>query len=385
MTVITTTQDLTAACERFAQFDFITVDTEFIRESTFWPQLCLFQIGSSDEALAVDPLADGIDLTPLFALMANEAVLKVFHAGRQDIEILYNLAGAVPHPIFDTQLAAMVCGFGDSVGYETLVSKLLRKNLDKASRFTDWARRPLTDRQLSYALDDVIYLQDIYLKLHEQMEKSGRAHWLDEEMELLASPTTYDLPPENAWKRIKARTTNPRFLGILQEVAAWRETEARTRDMPRNRVLRDEALLEIAAHPPKKPDDLGRMRSVSQGFANSRGGKLLFEAVTRGVGLREDALPQVEKPKPLPRGIGPLVDLLKVLLKMKCEENDVAQKLIGNVADLEKVAAFDDADVDILRGWRREVFGNDALRLKNGEIALAANGNRIKLVELPEQ
>jgi ribonuclease D len=382
MTVITTNDALIAACNRFAEFDFITVDTEFIRESTFWPQLCLFQIGSTDEALAVDPLADGIDLQPLFDLMANESVLKVFHAGRQDIEILYNLAGAVPHPIFDTQLAAMVCGFGDSVGYETLVSKLLRQNLDKASRFTDWARRPLTDRQLSYALDDVIYLQDIYLKLHEQMEKSGRAHWLDEEMETLASPSTYDTPPEMAWKRLKARNNNPRFLGILQEIAAWRETEARTRDMPRNRVMRDEALLEIAAHPPKKPDDLGRMRSVSQGFSSSRAGKLLFEAVTRGVNLPDDVLPQVNKPKPLPRGIGPLVDLLKVLLKMKCEENDVAQKLIGNVADLEKVAAYDNADVAAMRGWRKEVFGNDAMRLKNGEIALAANGNKIKLVEL---
>ena len=382
MTVITTNDALIAACNRFAEFDFITVDTEFIRESTFWPQLCLFQIGSTDEALAVDPLADGIDLQPLFDLMANESVLKVFHAGRQDIEILYNLAGAVPHPIFDTQLAAMVCGFGDSVGYETLVSKLLRQNLDKASRFTDWARRPLTDRQLSYALDDVIYLQDIYLKLHEQMEKSGRAHWLDEEMETLASPSTYDTPPEMAWKRLKARNNNPRFLGILQEIAAWRETEARTRDMPRNRVMRDEALLEIAAHPPKKPDDLGRMRSVSQGFASSRAGKLLFEAVTRGVKLPDDVLPQVNKPKPLPRGIGPLVDLLKVLLKMKCEENDVAQKLIGNVADLEKVAAYDNADVAAMKGWRKEVFGNDAMRLKKGEIALAANGNKINLVEL---
>jgi len=382
MTVITTTEDLTAACERMAQFDFITVDTEFIRESTFWPQLCLFQIGSRDEALAVDPLADGIDLAPLFALMADETTLKVFHAGRQDIEILYNLAGAVPHPIFDTQLAAMVCGFGDSVGYETLVSKLLRRNLDKASRFTDWARRPLTDRQLSYALDDVIHLQDIYLKLHESMEESGRAHWLDEEMELLASPSTYDTPPELAWKRVKARTTNPRFLGILQEIAAWRENEARTRDMPRNRIMRDEALLEIAAHPPKKPDDLSRMRTISQGFANSRAGKLLFEAVNIGVNKAEADLPIVEKPKTLPRGIGPLVDLLKVLLKMKCEENDVAQKLIGNVADLEKLAAWDEPDVAAMTGWRREVFGNDALRLKNGEIALAANGNKIKLVEL---
>jgi len=382
MTVITTNDDLIAACNRFAEFDFITVDTEFIRESTFWPQLCLFQIGSTDEALAVDPLADGIDLQPLFDLMANESVLKVFHAGRQDIEILYNLAGAVPHPIFDTQLAAMVCGFGDSVGYETLVSKLLRQNLDKASRFTDWARRPLTDRQLSYALDDVIYLQDIYLKLQEQMEKSGRAHWLDEEMETLASPATYDMPPENAWKRLKVRNNNPRFLGILQEVAAWRENEARTRDMPRNRILRDEALLEIAAHPPKKPDDLSRMRSISQGLSSSRAGKLLFEAVARGLALPENVLPQVDKPKSLPRGIAPLVDLLKVLLKMKCEEHDVAQKLIGNVADLEKVAAFDDADVPIMRGWRKEVFGNDAMRLKNGEIAIAANGNKIKLVEL---
>ncbi len=384
MTVITTTEELQAACQRLSQETYITVDTEFIRESTFWPQLCLFQMASRDESLAVDPLAEGIDLSSLFELMADESTLKVFHAGRQDIEILYNLAGAVPHPIFDTQLAAMVCGFGDSVGYETLVSTLLKKRLDKASRFTDWARRPLTDRQLSYALDDVIYLHDIYQKLRQQLETSGRAHWLDREMELLASPATYDVPLEDAWKRIKVRGTEPRFLGILQEVAGWRENEARTRDMPRSRVLRDESLLEIAAHPPKNPEDLNRMRSVSQGFSQSRAGKALLEAVTRGVERAEDTLPHLAKKKSLPRGIGPLVDLLKVLLKMKCEEFDVAQKLIANTADLERIAADDYDDVLAMSGWRLEVFGDDALKLKRGEIALAADGRKIELVELDD-
>jgi len=382
MTVITTTEELDAACKRLSREVYITVDTEFIRESTFWPQLCLFQMASRDEALAVDPLADGIDLTSLFELMADETTLKVFHAGRQDIEILYNLAGAVPHPIFDTQLAAMVCGFGDSVGYETLVTTLLKKQLDKASRFTDWARRPLTDRQLSYALDDVIYLHDIYEKLRDQLEETNRAHWLDREMELLASPATYDVPLEDAWKRIKARSNDPRFLGILQEVAGWRENEARTRDMPRNRVLRDESLLEIAAHPPKRPDDLNRMRSISQGFSQSRSGKALLEAVERGKARPDDSLPQVPRKKSLPRGIGPLVDLLKVLLKMKCETFDVAQKLIANVADLERIAADDYDDVPAMTGWRFEVFGEDALKLKNGELALAAKGRKIDLVRL---
>ena len=384
MTVITSTDDLAAACKRLAQDDYITVDTEFIRESTFWPQLCLFQMASREEALAVDALAEGIDLAPLFELMSDESTLKVFHAGRQDIEILYNLAGAVPHPIFDTQLAAMVCGFGDSVGYETLVSTMLKKRLDKASRFTDWARRPLTDRQLAYALDDVIYLHDVYEKLHAKLEASGRAHWLDREMELLAAPATYDVPLDEAWKRIKARTTDPRFLGILQEVAGWRENEARTRDMPRNRVLRDEALLEIAAHPPKRPEDLNRMRSVSQGFSQSRSGKALLEAVERGQNRAEDCLPQVARKKSLPRGIGPLVDLLKVLLKMKCEEYDVAQKLVANVADLERIAADDHDEVLAMSGWRFEVFGEDALRLKRGELALAAEGRKIELVELED-
>jgi ribonuclease D len=382
MTVITTTEALDAACKRLSREVYITVDTEFIRESTFWPQLCLFQMASRDEALAVDPLADGIDLTSLFELMADETTLKVFHAGRQDIEILYNLAGAVPHPIFDTQLAAMVCGFGDSVGYETLVTTLLKKQLDKASRFTDWARRPLTDRQLSYALDDVIYLHDIYEKLRDQLEETNRAHWLDREMELLAAPATYDVPLEDAWKRIKARSNDPRFLGILQEVAGWRENEARTRDMPRNRVLRDESLLEIAAHPPKRPEDLNRMRSISQGFSQSRSGKSLLEAVERGKNRPEDTLPRVPRKKSLPRGIGPLVDLLKVLLKMKCETFDVAQKLIANVADLERIAADDYDDVPAMTGWRFEVFGEDALKLKNGELALAAKGRKIDLVRL---
>ncbi len=382
MTLITTNDALTDLCGRLKKAPYLTVDTEFMRESTFWPKLCLVQVASPDEAVAIDPLAKGLDLGPLYTLLADKKILKVFHAARQDIEIFFHQSGKIPSPLFDTQVAAMVCGFGDSVGYETLVNKLAHARVDKSSRFTDWSRRPLTERQLKYAISDVTHLRPIYEKLAMQLAENGRAGWLDEEMAVLLDPATYDLHPERAWRRIKVRSTNPRLLGILKEVAAWREDAAQRRDQPRNRVVRDEALMEIAAHPPKSPDDLNRVRGIPRGFANGALGKGLLAAAVRGTELPEDALPRVEKPEAVPKSVGPLVELLKVLLKMKCAEQDVAQKLVASTADLEKIAQDDHAPVAALRGWRHEIFGSHALALKHGKLGLAADGRAVKLVTL---
>jgi ribonuclease D len=353
-----------------------------MRETTYWPKVCLIQIAGPDEARAIDPLADGLSLEPLFALLRNRAVLKVFHAARQDLEIFTKLMGEVPAPLFDTQVAAMVCGFGDQVSYEQLASRLAGAQIDKSSRFTDWARRPLTEKQTRYALSDVTHLRKAYEKLAARLEKSGRAHWLDAEMAILADPATYELPPEQAWKRLKPRTTKPEYLAVLQAAAAWREIEARNRDIPRQRIIRDETLMEIAAHPPKTADDLERMRGLSKGFAEGKMGAGLLAAIAAKLAAPKDTWPAVEREPELPRGIGPLVELLKVLLKMKCDEHDVAQKLVASSSDLDKIAADDNAGVPAMEGWRRELFGNDALRLKHGELALAAKGSRILLVEL---
>ncbi|WP_341704279.1 ribonuclease D [Ferrovibrio sp.] len=381
-TPIVSTDDLTRFCAGLATASYVTVDTEFMRETTYWPKVCLIQIAGPDEARVIDPLADGLSLEPLFALLRNRSVLKVFHAARQDLEIFTKLMGEVPAPLFDTQVAAMVCGFGDQVSYEQLAAKLANAQIDKSSRFTDWARRPLTEKQTRYALSDVTHLRKAYEKLAARLEKSGRANWLDAEMAILADPATYDLPPENAWKRLKPRTTKPEYLAVLQAAAAWREVEARNRDIPRQRILRDESLMEIAAHPPKSPDDLERMRGLSKGFAEGKMGTGLLAAIAAKLAAPRDSWPAVEREPELPRGIGPLVELLKVLLKMKCDQHDVAQKLVASSADLDKIAADDNADVPAMQGWRRELFGSDALRLKHGELALAANGSKIRLVEL---
>lgn len=379
---ITATQDLARFCASLATVPYVTVDTEFMRETTYWPKLCLIQLAGPEEARVIDPLADGLSLEPLFELLRNRAVLKVFHAARQDLEIFTKLMGEVPAPLFDTQVAAMVCGFGDQVSYEQLASKLAGAQIDKSSRFTDWARRPLTDKQVLYALSDVTHLRKAYEKLDSRLEKSGRAHWLSAEMAILSDPATYELPPENAWKRLRPRTTKPEYLAVLQAAAAWREVEARNRDIPRQRIIRDETLMEIAAHPPRAPEDLERMRGLSKGFAEGKMGAGLLAAIAAKLAAPRDTWPVVEREPELPRGIGPLVELLKVLLKMKCDEHDVAQKLVASSSDLDRIAADDAADVPALQGWRRELFGNDALRLKHGELALAANGTRIKLVEL---
>jgi ribonuclease D len=384
MNLITNTQELAEFCARQETADFITVDTEFLREKTYWPQLCLVQIAGPDEAAVIDSLAPGIDLAPLFQLMANPAVLKVFHAARQDVEIFVNLTGSVPTPLFDTQIAAMVCGFGDSVSYETLATKLAKAAIDKSSRFTDWTHRPLTERQLEYALADVTHLRPVYKALQNQIDSSGRAEWLSDETATLVDPATYRVEPEDAWKRLKTRGGNKRFLAILREISAWRERAAQQRDLPRSRLLRDEALLEIAAHAPRNVDDLARIRGLGRSVAEGKLGGEMLAAIERALTLPDADIPAPPSRQELPPGLGPLVDLLRVLLKLRCEENDVAQKLVANAADLELIAADDRADTPALQGWRHEIFGRDALALKHGKLALTARGKRIEVVTLGE-
>ncbi|MBI3446690.1 MAG: ribonuclease D, partial [Magnetospirillum sp.] len=329
-------------------------------------------------------LAPGIDLKPLLDLMANERVLKVFHAARQDIEIFFQMSGAVPQPLFDTQVAAMVCGFGDSVGYETLASQLAKARIDKSMRFTDWAMRPLSEKQIQYALADVTHLRVAYEKLVRKVEKNGRIGWLAEEMALLTEPGTYRVDPENAWKRLKPRSSSGRFLAVLKELAAWREREAQERDLPRQRILRDETLTEIAAHHPVDTNELGRTRGIGKGLVEGKMGQAILETVKRGM-----AIPEADCPKPadrvdVPKGLGPVVDLLKVLLKMKCDEHGVASKLLANSADIDAIAADDNADVPALHGWRRELFGEDALKLKHGRLGLGfcTDGKRLRMVPI---
>ncbi|MDV7340561.1 ribonuclease D [Terasakiella sp. A23] len=385
MELITDTETLTAFCDRLSTESFVTVDTEFLREKTYWPKLCLVQLGGTDEALCVDVLAPGIDLAPLYDLMANENVLKVFHAARQDVEIFVKLTGKTPVPMFDTQVAAMVCGFGESVGYETLVNNICKKTLDKGSRFTDWSKRPLTERQITYALGDVTHLRVIYERLKDKLEKNDRAFWLDEEMTALTSASTYIVDPQMSWKRLKARTKSSKVLAVLREVAAWREEEAQRKDMPRNRVIRDDAIIEIAHHTPKDAHALERVRGMNKSLAQGRYGTEILAAIKRALAMDPSEYPQPPAKKDLPKGLGPVMDLLKVLLKFNCEHNDVAQKLVANASDLEQLAAYGgQADVPCLKGWRRDLFGNDAIKLKEGKLALAVTGKNIKVIDLAD-
>lgn len=381
MQIVTTTPELETVCARLAGAGFITVDTEFMRDSTFYSKLCLIQVAGPADEIVVDPLAPGIDLTSFYDLMRNKKVVKVFHAARQDIEIFWHDAQTIPDPLFDTQVAAMVCGFGDSVGYETLVKRLTTGSVDKSSRFTDWSRRPLSDKQLHYACGDVTHLRTIYEVLARRLTQTGRARWVAEEMAILQDPETYQVRPENAWKRLKTRFKGRKGLAVLVEVAAWRERQAQDRNQPRSRILKDDALAEIATQIPRTTEDLDRLRAVPKGMVNGRSAAGLMEAIERGVNMPDDQIPVLEQSEPLPSGIGPLVELLKVLLSMRCEQHDVAQKLIAKVSDLEQIAAFDEADVPAMSGWRREVFGEDALRLKRGELALGAKGRKIILIE----
>jgi ribonuclease D len=383
MAVIADSTSLTKFCDRLIKSSYITVDTEFMRDQTYWPRLCLVQIADEHEATAIDTLAKGIDITPLLNLLANPRILKIFHAARQDLEIFYKLMGKLPSPIFDTQVAAMVCGFGDSAGYDTLVRKLTDETIDKSSRFTDWALRPLSQRQINYALGDVTHLRQVYIKLNEMLGQNNRHNWMDEELNILRDTKNYTFEPEDAWRRIKYRAPKPRFLAILKEVAAWREIEAQNKDIPRNRIVRDESLIEISHHAPKTINDLSRARGLSLKKAEGSLGKALLNAVKVGLNIPSENLPEVKRDAPLPKGIGPITDLLKVLLKLKCEKHDVAQKLIATVNDMEQIAAFgQNANVPALQGWRQEVFGIDALRLRSGQLAMVIKDHNLELVEI---
>ena len=385
MTLITDTDALAEFCTQQATTEFVTVDTEFMRDRTYWPELCLVQVAGPKDAVAIDPLAPGMDLAPLFALMADTNVLKVFHAARQDIEIFHKLMGAVPAPLFDTQVAAMVCGFGESASYETLAGKLAGARIDKSARFTDWSHRPLTDRQIHYALTDVVPLRTVYEKLESRLKRNDRASWLDEEIRVLTDPATYTIDPRESWRRFKLRGSNRRTLALLRELAAWREIAAQQRNLPRNRVVRDEQLLEIASHAPSNPADLARTRGMGKGFVDGKLGAEVLEVVKHALALPESSHPEAPPRRDLPAGIGPLVDLLRVLLKLRCEEHGVAQKLVANADDLELIAANDQADVPALSGWRRELFGSDAIDLKHGRLALTAGTNQIRLVRLDDK
>ena len=381
MDLVSSTKDLAGACERLARHPFVTVDTEFLRETTFWPKLCVVQMAGPDEAVVVDALADGIDLTPFFEIMADERIVKVFHAARQDIEICWHRAKMIPRPIFDTQVAAMVLGHGDSVSYDQLVQRLTGGQIDKTLRFTDWSRRPLSPAQFDYAVSDVTHLRDVYLKLKADLERGNRTEWVQEEMAVLTTPATYSAEPERAWERLRARMRRPKELAILMEVAAWREREAQARDVPRQRVIKDDALAEIAQQAPKSPEELSRLRALPKGFERSRSGEQIVEAVKAGLARDPKTLPKITRDKPLSNGASATVELLKVLLRMTSELHGVAAKVIATVDDLERIASDENADVPALKGWRREMFGNEALKLKQGGIALAIETGRVVAVE----
>ena len=381
MTTITENAALEAFCARVKGAPFLAVDTEFMRETTYWPKLCLIQAATPEEAVAIDPLAEGLDLEPFLEILRDPATVKVFHAARQDVEI-FNKLGAMPRPMFDSQVAAMACGFGDQVSYDSLVRQMLKIDLDKGSRFTDWARRPLSDAQLSYALADVVHLAAIYPRLQARLEKEGRLEWVSEEMAALTDPALYDTTPENAWKRLKPRRFSAKYLAAFQAVAAWRERAAQERDQPRGRILKDDAIDEVATQAPTDADAFNRLRSVPKGFGGSRLGLELAEVIKAAVANPEATAPKVERPAANVPAPASVVELLKVLLKAKSEQAGVAPKLLANVADLEKIAVDDEADVEALQGWRRKLFGEDALKLKRGEIALVLSGAKVEVVEI---
>ncbi|HVQ80704.1 MAG: ribonuclease D [Pseudolabrys sp.] len=380
MDLISTSDDLAAVCARMAKHPFVTVDTEFLRETTYYPLLCVAQMASPEEAVVVDALVTGLDLSPLFALMANESIIKVFHAARQDIEIVWNMAKTIPHPIVDTQVAAMVLGYGDSISYDQLVQRITGDTLDKSHRFTDWTRRPLSDAQIAYALSDVTHLRDVYLKLAEDLDKRGRNNWVEAEMEVLTSPETYRADPERAWERLKSRVRKPKELAVLMEVAAWREREAQTRDVPRGRVIKDDVIGDIAVQAPTSIERLGHLRSLPKGFERSRWGEQIIEAVKRGLERDSKTLPRLERFRPAANGAA-TVELLKVLLRMTAERHGVAAKVIATIDDLDRIAADDEADVPALKGWRRDLFGEKALALKQGRLALAVDNGRVVTVD----
>lgn len=382
MHVVTNTDELARTCRQLAAHDFVAVDTEFLREQTFWPKLCLVQLAGPDVEAIVDPLANGLSLDPLWELMGHTQTVKVFHAARQDVEIVWAQGKLIPDPIFDTQVAAMVCGFGDSVSYGNLVKKVTGHDIDKSSRFTDWARRPLSDKQLVYALGDVTHLRDVYRHLKDQLDTTGRHSWLEEEMAILTAPETYETHPDEAWKRLKLRVKNRKALSVLMELAAWRERLAQSQDVPRGRIMKDEALYDIANHSPTAPEQLSQLRSLSDGFARSARAKEIIEAVKRGLERDMKAVPPLRQGEPLSAEATATVELLKVLLKSSAARHGIAPRLLADSSDLERIAAHDEPDVPAMQGWRRELFGDDALALKRGELALTLADGEVKVHRL---
>ena len=371
MQIITTTDDLTRLCKSLSTDTYVTVDTEFMREHTFWPILCLIQIAGTSEEAIIDPMADGLDLAPFHQLMANEAVLKVFHAARQDVEIFVEATGATPTPIFDTQIAAMVCGFGDQVGYEALVRKLAGEQVDKSSRFTDWARRPLSDKQLSYALSDVTHLRVVYEKLRDMLAENNRTPWLAEEMAVIASVETYISRPDDAWKRLKFRPRNPKQMGIAVELAKWREQRAQSKNMPRSRIIKDDAITELATQAPQDKAGLSKLRALPRGLADGGLGDEILRAIKAGLAIPKDQLPPQEPPRGhQPEGASAIADILKLGLKVVCERENIAPRLIANAADIEEFAGNGGNHLQMMRGWRHELFGEVAQGLKTGKLAI---------------
>lgn len=375
MTLLTKAQELKDFCDAQRGVDFIAVDTEFMRERTYYSRLCLIQLATERGAVAVDPLAEGMDLAPLYALFDDPTIIKVFHAARQDVEIFFHATGRVPTPLFDTQVAAMVCGFGEAASYETLAGKLAGARVDKSSRFTDWARRPLTEKQIDYALGDVTHLRVVYRKLCDHLNRTGRADWVSEEMAFLASPDTYRVNPDEVWRRLKLRIEKPRLAALVRELAAWREREAQRLDIPRQRVMKDETLMEIAHHAPQDAAALGHTRGLSNGFPESRAGGEVLAAVARVLAMTPDRYPVMERKRgPAP---GASLDLLRVLLRQVSEEQGVAARLIACGDDLDALAASENADIPALKGWRRQLFGETALAVRRGELALAVKGDKV--------
>lgn len=385
MTLITTNSALQAFCKTIENAPFITVDTEFLRDRTYYAKLCLIQVSGPDKnAVAIDPLAteEELDLSPLFALFENPNILKVFHAARQDLEILLQLTGKMVHPLFDTQVAAMVCGYGEQIGYEALVADITRERMDKSSQFTDWARRPLSTKQLTYALNDVIYLVDVYKHLTKKLEKEGRVDWVKEEMEILTSPKTYELDPEQAWQRLKLRSAKPRDLAVLKELSKWRELEAQRKDVPRSRILRDETLMDLGFQRPLTEHDLTRIRGISADMAGARIGKTLIEVIERGMQTPEDQAPKLEPKSILSPRLAQVVEMLKMLLRIQSAECHVAAKLIASSDDVENFAEHPDKDTYLTHGWRHEVFGKHAQDMINGKLALTLEKGKIKLMRI---
>lgn len=381
--LITTTEDLETVCWRLREEPFVTVDTEFIRERTYWPELCVVQLGGANEVAVIDALAPGIDMTALGSLLADQSVVKVFHAARQDIEIFVLKFGDVPRPLFDTQVAAMVAGFGDQVGYEALVAALAHGTIDKAHRFSDWSVRPLSPAQIAYAAADVTYLREVYQKLSARLDEDGRLPWVAEEMAILTNPDTYRADPQTMWQRLRSRSGNRRYLGVLRALAAWRELEAQRVNIPRQRLLRDETLLELAASAPETVAALGRTRGLSRGFVEGAMGEALLGVIAAAKQEPTDALPVAAAERPGPRPSPALVALLKVLLAAKCEQHHVAARLVASSDDIDRLAVEDEPDIPALHGWRRGVFGDAALALRQGRIALGVDGRQVQLVEVP--